>query len=293
MRTFSPTALFVIASLAACEGGDFVPSSSTSSGITSGTSDEGDSAVVALQYQDGSIGCTGTLIAKRAVLTAAHCVDRLPTEICIGTLVRDAQCQKALDAHIFPSYSMDPWRDDLAILHLQEDAAVSPLPFADEKVEDATLASANLRIVGFGATKPIDYGLRERRSGTTRVSSVAEKELTSAANPSVTCGGDSGGPAFFHVGDRELIVGVTRSGDESCAAFSRFTRVDAYRAFVEQYLEHLPPEEEQGCGIAAAPRAGGVGPRTLFSLLGLAALTRRRARSRRARSRRERSRPER
>src|SRR5438067_6616761 len=41
--------------------------------ITNGDTDDGDPAVVALRHQGVTI-CTGTLIAPRVVLTAAHCL---------------------------------------------------------------------------------------------------------------------------------------------------------------------------------------------------------------------------
>jgi hypothetical protein len=41
--------------------------------VTAGTADDGDDAVVAL-LMDGFAYCTGTAIAPRVVVTAAHCI---------------------------------------------------------------------------------------------------------------------------------------------------------------------------------------------------------------------------
>src|SRR5258708_32410350 len=53
--------------------------------ITNGTVDEGDSAVVAL-LASGQAYCTGTVVAERLVLTAAHCLQppMSPSEVYIG-----------------------------------------------------------------------------------------------------------------------------------------------------------------------------------------------------------------
>ena len=67
--------------LAACApGASDVPLESASPGadaIIGGTVDNGDPGVVLMMASDGNTGwwCTGTVIATRLVLTAAHCVE--------------------------------------------------------------------------------------------------------------------------------------------------------------------------------------------------------------------------
>jgi len=59
-------------SLIGCGAADSRATAEISRSITNGTMDDGDPAVVALLFS-GQAYCTGTVIAGRWVLTAAHC----------------------------------------------------------------------------------------------------------------------------------------------------------------------------------------------------------------------------
>src|SRR5262249_30740045 len=73
-------------------------------------------------------------------------------------------------------------------------------------------------------------------------------------NPSQTCEGDSGGPAFATVGGIETVVGTTSSGDALCTMQARDMRVDAYvSAFIAPYLS------------ATAEGAAGPGDRCFYA----------------------------
>src|SRR5262249_24760765 len=57
--------------------------------------------------------------------------------------------------------------------------------------------------------------------------------------PSQTCNGDSGGPAFATIDGVEYQIGTTRSGDPGCSMFGRDMRVDPFvESFIAPFIAH-------------------------------------------------------
>jgi secreted trypsin-like serine protease len=84
--------------------------------ITNGTVDEGDSAVVAL-LASGQAYCTGTVVAERLVLTAAHCLQppMSPSEVYIGKRPpADGQRRAVARTIVHPRFSFIGLQNDLA-----------------------------------------------------------------------------------------------------------------------------------------------------------------------------------
>ena len=202
------------------------------SAIVGGDADTDDPAVVHLAASN----CSGTLVAPRAVLTAAHCAVAAgdPVSFSDGTIV------SALAFHPHPSWDPTTVQNDIAIVVLAEASSVAPLPLFAGPFDDA-LVGARVRIVGYGATG--DGGpAGTKHTGFTTIASYDDTTFSDSASPSASCGGDSGGPALLSVDGVERVAGVTSRGDQACSAFGVKTRVDAFLAsFVTPALAATDP----------------------------------------------------
>lgn len=208
----------------------------TSAPITAGiaATDAADAAVVALvdarllcEAVGAHASCSGVVIAPRVVLTAAHCVEGLPPsafEIFFGTSVHfegsDGVFVGVNEIAVHPGYATDG-RFDLALLRLVGDAPVTPAALA-ASLEDGAVGTT-VRSVGFGQPSAGgDSG--DKREGTLHVDAIDAIAIHLSPGPSLTCKGDSGGPAFAG----PLVIGVTARGDAQCTMFSVLTRVDPF-----------------------------------------------------------------
>lgn len=203
--------------------------------------------------------CSGTLVAPRVVLTAAHCAEGVSPgdfEIGFGADLRTAVRLGVERVEVHPDYDRGgdqrPPRNDLALLGLAEapPAGVAPIPIlpAHMGVRAEDLGST-LEFVGFGADRlgvtgvklaiknQLDWVCVEPEGCPIVLGAqAAPNTLCYDESPGGPCSGDSGGPALFMRGNLEFVAGATSYGDQGCRFFGCSTKVDAFHGWVADFL---------------------------------------------------------
>lgn len=228
------SSVFLLAALTSCGprstqnsdikivGGSLVSSSSPIASVT-----------VALAYStDGhEYFCTGTLIGRRTVLTAAHCVDDVAVSnlgVSFGLDSTTAQyiaADSAVKHESFDNAMMDldtphgP-SNDIAIVMLTEDAPSGFHPTAPLKLTDRLQVGEKLLLAGYGITttqQSAPEGILRQVSTEITLLGETRKELEFGNHQGRSaCNGDSGGPAFVLRQGKLKLVGITSRGSFEC-----------------------------------------------------------------------------
>jgi len=215
--------------------------------------------------------CTGTVIAPRVVLTAAHCVEDLevggftaPSEYTVVT-GRSTPRQngsgnvlRVSATHVFPRFDPGSAYGDAALLVLQSPTPAPPIALAG--VADAALyaGGAGVLLAGWGLTSPNASAPPQALHSTSNVvldPSACKTRTKSYYPPFSTtgqmctidppdrrnggCFGDSGGPVIAQRPDGSPVeLGIVSTGGPQCSTRvpNIFTRADLISTWAAEWV---------------------------------------------------------
>ena len=211
--------------------------------------------------------CSGVLIDKSWVLTAAHCVQGMSAQgiqVAVGAWDLTAftgSRTPVRSIRIHPQFSSTSLYNDIALVELGVPSPVAPIAlFSGESADNTppSLLGRLVTVLGWGladtATSPYwDYPEILRQVGLPVVTdSTCDAIYTYPISPAQFCAGyyegkdacegDSGGPAVVQVDGRWVHAGIVSAG-VSCQLYygwyGKYTRTSAHLPFIRQYVPNV------------------------------------------------------
>lgn len=274
--------------------------------LIGGIEDDSDAAVVLIRIKTWNGMeelCTGTVVSRRTVLTAAHCltpqvVGRDATfSIFLGPDFRDPSARSTPGLTLaVERVEFDPEFDadllhrghDLGALFTTAPIGVPPVAIGRESLPTQ---APEVRVVGYGLSSVMDAEgatAGRRRQAYVPVLGVRGALAEVGTESLGPCLGDSGGPALFKekekegAGTTERLIGLVSYSPQACDGGALLTATSAYLPLIDGWLagEDTPrPEPSTGCAMTGRPQRPSLGIGLLpVLLLSVARLVRRRTR---------------
>lgn len=194
--------------------------------------------------------CSGTLVGRRRVLTAAHCLEATRPDqlsVAFGVDARRSAIHSDKVVAVADGWQHEEFRperldnatpdgppNDIAVLILDRDAPPAYEPVAVAPDDRALATGATLTLAGYGlrdglSSDEADAGkLQKVEVAVTKVNTEAH-ELGYGGRPGKSaCRGDSGGPAYIKRAGHLEVIGVTSRGDADCGESGVYTDVRAF-----------------------------------------------------------------
>lgn len=190
--------------------------------------------------------CTASLISKRVMLTAKHCLPSLKVESSL-TAVFTASDGVEIPIRI-QAWEAHP-DEDLALIQLSTEAPefteVLPLPQAHQNYAAQYVEAAGYgRLSGRKEDLDTDGVLRQATLTIFRYHPEEPHFKVDQTQGVGICHGDSGGAGLFEAGGQSLILGVAIQGyggksDDRCRGVGEYVNVQVYREWIESQLSIL------------------------------------------------------
>ncbi|MBO9666224.1 MAG: trypsin-like serine protease [Bdellovibrio sp.] len=205
--------------------------------------------------------CTGTLISKNLVVTAAHCVaSRAGSDIFVGfgesiPFKGDDHLMVKAERFYFhpkfkvvtiqgPEQSYSTSYNDVALIKLSKDAPEGFIPAPILEDSDQLRVGTSLLAAGIGVTDDEEFTSAKsmNRVEVTYAGADGEFLISDQRNNKGICYGDSGGPAYLETSHGLVVVGAThasRGGVMHCHETADFTSLSKHKDFISAAVDVL------------------------------------------------------